>query len=294
MTRRDVLKLAALTPFAAPISAFASLGSPSTFVGLAVFKRIVSKAEAHGWRELPMSSLMGKIAPEFLGTPYVAYTLELDDHKEIPSCNLEGLDCVTFFESTLDLARMLKLGGSEPDDLLKQIVWTRYRGGRATDYASRLHYTTDWFFDNAKKGVIHDLTPELPGAEPFLQQVGYMSAHPESYRLLKADPNLVPRIHEMEETVNARRKWFLPLDKIAQAEHLLKTGDIVGVCTTHKGIDIAHTGICYRDDSGMLHFMDASSLDMKVTLEPVDFAKDFRWSKANTGIILGRPLEPRV
>jgi hypothetical protein len=294
MTRRDVLRLAALTPFAMPLSALANLGPTTRFFGLHVFERIVDKADAHGWRDLSMSELMGNIALEFIDTPYVAYTLELDDHKEIPSCNLEGLDCVTFFESTLDLARMLKLGGSDSRDLLKQIEFTRYRGGRPSDYTSRLHYTTDWFYDNAKKGVIHDLTPELPGAESFTQQVGFMSAHPDSYRLLKANPQLVPKIKAMEDEVNARPKSYLPLEKIAGAQHLFQTGDIVGVCTTHKGIDIGHTGICFRDTAGELHFMDASSLDMRVTLEPRDFSLDFRWSKANTGIILARPLEPQA
>ena len=285
--------MAASAPFIGPMSALARLKPATSFVGLPVFQRIVSKADAHGWRQMPMPTLMGTVAREFIDTPYVAYTLELDDHKEIPSCNLEGLDCVTFFENTLDIARMLKLGGSTPDDLMTQIELTRYRGGRLTDYTSRLHYTTDWIYDNEKKGVVKDLSKELPGAEPFTQQVGYMSAHPDSYRMLKANPDLVPKIHAMEETVNARQKWYLPLDKIGAAEHLFRTGDIVGVCTTHSGIDIAHTGICYRDDAEMLHFMDASSLDMKVTLEPRDFSRDFRWSRANTGVVIARPLEPR-
>ncbi len=287
-----MLRFAALAPFSSPLLAFATPPPPKKFVGLGVFNRIVAKADAHGWRTWPMSSLMGAIAREFIDTPYVAYTLELDDHREIVSCNLEGLDCVTFFESTLDVARMLKLGGSSPDDLLRQIRLTRYRGGHLTDYTSRLHYTTDWFYDNARKGVIRDLTPHLPGAERFAQKVGFMSAHPESYRLLKANPELIPKIKAMEDAVNGREKWFLPLDRIADAQHLLQTGDIVGVCTTHSGIDIGHTGMCFRDAEEKLHFMDASSLDMRVTLEPIDFSRDFRWSKANTGIILARPLEP--
>jgi len=292
MTRRDLLKISASVAMAVPFSALASLTPTGRFVGLHVLMAIVDKAGRENWRRIPMSELIGKVAKELVGTPYVAYTLELDDHREIPSCNLEGLDCVTFFESALDIARMIKLGKSSPDDLLKQIEFTRYRNGVASDYASRLHYTTDWFFDNCKKGVIKDLTPELPGAEPFTQQVGFMSENPNSYRMLKANPELLPKIRAMEQVVNSRPKWYLPLRKISQAEHLFATGDIVGVCTTHKGIDIAHTGICYRDAQGMLHFMDASSIDMRVTIEPRDFGQDFRWSKSNSGIIVARPVEP--
>ena len=66
MTRRDLLRFAALAPFAGPVSALARLGPSTSFVGLAVFNRIVEKAKAHAWVDLPMSSLMGNIAREFI------------------------------------------------------------------------------------------------------------------------------------------------------------------------------------------------------------------------------------
>ena len=84
------------------------------------------------------------------------------------------------------------------------------------------------------------------------------------------------------------------MDKLAAAEHLLQTGDIVGVATAEQGIDIAHTGLCIKDEQGIVHFMDASSArrSMKVTLEP-DISKCLNWSSKLTGVMFARPLEVR-
>jgi hypothetical protein len=262
------------------------------FKGEDVFKRIVSKAAAENWKALPIGELIGKIAMEFQGTPYVGFTLELSRDTESCVVNLKGLDCVTFFEDSLCMARMIKQGKSSPDDLIAEVRLTRYRGGKMGDFTTRLHYTTDWFVDNERKGVVKILTPELPGAEPFTQKVGIMSLHPENYRQLAAHPELIPAIKTFEDEINARSLKYLPMDKILGAEHLLQTGDIVGVCTTAEGIDIAHTGLCIKDEQGVVHFMDASSARsrMKVTLEP-DIGKCLNWSPKLTGIMIARPLE---
>jgi N-acetylmuramoyl-L-alanine amidase-like len=82
------------------------------------------------------------------------------------------------------------------------------------------------------------------------------------------------------------------MEKLEAAEHLLQTGDIVGVATSAEGIDIAHTGLCIKDEQGVVHFMDASSSRsrMKVTLEP-QISKCLNWSPKLTGVMFARPLE---
>ncbi len=262
------------------------------FKGHEVFDRIVSKASAGKWNRLPIGELIGKIAMELKGTPYVGFTLEVSKDKEYCVVNLTGLDCVTFFEDSLCMARMIKRGGSTPADLIAEVRTTRYRGGKMGDFTTRLHYTTDWFVDNQAKGVVKILTPDLPGAQPFTQKVGIMSQHPENYRQLVAHPEFVPIIRRVEETINARSLKYLPMDKLQADEHLLQTGDIVGVTTTEKGIDIAHTGLCIKDEQGVVHFMDASSSrrNMRVTLEP-EISKCLNWSSKLTGVMFARPLE---
>jgi hypothetical protein len=191
---------------------------------------------------------------------------------------------------------MLKKGGRTPADLLAEVTFTRYRGGRLGDFTSRLHYTTDWFADNETKKVVAILTNDLPGAEPFTQKVGIMTRQPDNYRQLAAHPELIPAIKRFEDQINARPMRFIPMAGLAAAEPLLKTGDIVGVCTTEPGIDIAHTGLVYRDDAGVAHFMDASSSKskMKVTLEAGPISGALNWSSKLTGAMFARPLEPHA
>jgi hypothetical protein len=298
MRRREFVRatlLGTLGVLGAPAiaaSAASPQPQPQPFVGEDVFVRIVNKAFAEKWDAVPIGELIGKIAMELKGTPYVGFTLEVSKDKEYCVVNLKGLDCVTFFEDSLDMARMIKRGKRSPEDLIREVQFTRYRGGRVGDFTTRLHYTTDWFVDNEAKGVIKILTPELPGAEPFTQKVGIMSRHPENYRQLVAHPELVSEIRGIEERINSRSLKYLPMNKLAAAEHLLQTGDIVGVTTTADGIDIAHTGLCIKDEQGVVHFMDASSArrNMKVTLE-ADISTCLNWSRKLTGVMFARPLE---
>jgi hypothetical protein len=294
LTRRELLRYAALgTLGLLGSSALArAQGDLEHFDGPDVFTRIVNKSSAENWAALPIGELIGKIAMELRGTPYVGFTLELSQDQELCVVNLKGLDCVTFFEDSLCMARMIKKGKSAPEDLLAEVQLTRYRGGKMGDFTTRLHYTTDWFADNQEKGVVKILTPELPGAQPFTQKVGIMTQHPENYRQLAAHPEYVAKIRVLEEQINSRSLQYLPMDKLAGAEHLLQTGDIVGVCTTATGIDIAHTGLCIKDEQGVVHFMDASSskANMKVTLE-TDISKCLNWSRKLTGVMFARPLE---
>ena len=268
---------------------------PRVFQGTQKFDLILAKAKAGNWKALPIGELMGKIAMELKGTPYKGGTLELSPDRETCSVNLLGLDCVTFFELTLDLARMIKKGGHTPADLLAEVSHTRYRGGVPGDYSTRLHYTTDWFVDNQAKHVVQ-LLSHLPGAEPFPQKVGFMTSHPKSYPSFGKHPELIAQMQQIEAAINSRSLNFIPLDKLAAIEPILKTGDIVGVCTNMPGLDIAHTGLVLRTADGVAHFMDASSKKstMRVVIEPGPISQVLNWSKNLTGAMFARPLEPRI
>ncbi|MBI5172397.1 MAG: DUF1460 domain-containing protein [Candidatus Melainabacteria bacterium] len=274
----------------------AAENAPLNFTGKEVLDRILSRARQGKWQLLPMSELMGKVACEFLGTPYKAFTLELSSRDEIVSVNLKCLDCVTFFETTLALSRLIKLGGTSAADLLKQIAFLRYYGGTAGDFSTRLHYTSGWFIDNQRKGVVR-LLEDLPGAMPFSPKVNFMSTHPSAYPQL-SDPQLVEKIKAREEALNRERLSYVPLAKLAGVEPFLQSGDIVGVCTRLSGLDIEHTGLVLRQGRGAsssVHFMDASSRkrNMKVVIEPGPLSRAFNWSSQLTGVVFARPLEPK-
>jgi hypothetical protein len=278
------------------VSAAIAARPVANFTGENVFNRISTKATEQKWRALPIGEVVGKVAKELEGTPYVANTLELYDDHEVCSVNMTELDCVTFFETALDLARTIKKGGNLPKYLFREVEFTRYRGGMLDDYTSRLHYTTDWFFDNEKKHVVRILS-DLPGSVPFTNKVSLMSEHPENIKQLKSNPELVSKIAKQEAAINARSMKYVPLDKIAAIEPLLKTGDIVGITTSHPGLDIAHTGLIYRTADGVAHFMDASSkkASMRVVIEPGSISQALsKGPKSWTGAMFARPLEPPV
>ncbi len=267
------------------------LDEPKQFSGEGVFNRLAGIAVERQWKNLPIGDLIGAIGLELRGTPYVGATLELYEDREVCSVNLLGLDCVTFFEVALNFARMVRRGVQlTPSALLEHVSYTRYRNGRLQDYASRLHYTTDWFYDNERKHVVQVITRELPGAIKFTKTVDFMSTHPNSYKQLKANPALVPAIAESEQLLNARTMYYIPKEKVAAVEPKLKTGDIIGITTTINGIDCSHTGVCYRDEKGTLRFLHASLDKKEVTLDDQLNKYLARVSK-HTGIMVARPVD---
>jgi hypothetical protein len=290
ITRRSLLRSFGLAAMAPAAKAAAMLGTKN-FEGYEVLDRIMAKADARRWKDLSIGGRVGAIAFELIGTPYVGHTLEIDDTREQCVVVLTGLDCVTLFESSLGMARMIAKSRRTAPDLMREVTFTRYRSGKIDGYPSRLHYTSDWFHDNQKKGVVRLITDGLPGARPFVKKIDFMSTHPESYRQLKANPRLVPVIAAQEAEITRRQPAYLPLERVADAEKLLQTGDIVGITTSTAGLDCSHTGLCYRDGRGALRFLHASSLQKKVLLDErlSDFlAKNSR----NTGIMLARPTGP--
>ena len=259
------------------------------FSGREVFERLFALAREQAWKKLAIGERIGAIGIALLHTPYVAATLEAGD-REVCSVDLHRLDCVTFFETALCFARMLKGGGRTPRALLEQVRFTRYRAGRLGGYASRLHYTSDWFADNARKRVVRLVTRELPGAARLEKRVNFMSTHPAAYPALAADPTLVRVIARIEDRINRRPMVYVPKDRVVDAQPFLMTGDIVGITTSIDGLDCAHTGLCYRDERGRVRLLHASTTAREVTLDD-ELTAYLARVPSHTGVMVARPLE---
>lgn len=266
-------------------------GLGEAFEGAPVLESLLAKASADNWQQQSIGNLVATIGLELRGTPYVAGTLEIDDDREVCSANLLGLDCVTFFETALGVARMIKAGDSGPTDLLAELTLMRYRGGKLTDYASRLHYTSDWFADNARKGLVDVVTRSLPGAEKYGKKIDFMSTHVSAYRQLSEEPILVDEIKAVERRLNESARYYVPKAKVSRAESELHSGDIVAITTSIAGLDVSHTGLCYRDESGTLRLLHASLTHKKVVLD-MELSKYLAGNGKQTGIMVARPLEP--
>ncbi len=265
--------------------------TPDRFSGREVFERLLALARAQGWRRLAIGERVGAVGLALLRTPYAAGTLETGDGREVCSVDLRGLDCVTFVETAVGFARMLEHGGRTPRALLGQVRFTRYRAGRLGGYASRLHYTSDWLADNARKGVVRLITRRLPGATRLARRLNFMSTHPAAYPPLAADPALVRTIARLEARLSRRPLVHVPRDRVAGAQPFLTTGDIVGITTSIEGLDCAHMGLCYRDEQGRVRLLHASTTSREVTLDD-ELAAYLARVPTHTGIMVARPQAP--
>lgn len=252
-----------------------------------VFDHIITYARANGFHELPLGEIMGKIAKVLIATPYVGGTLE--GSPERCRIDLTGMDCVTFFESVLGISRILKKGKSSFDDLIKEITYTRYRGGKLNGYLSRLHYTADWIADNEIKKVVKNITPTLTGAVPLALNVSFMSQHPQYYPPLADDAALIPKIAEIERGINAAKHWYVPTAAVKSVEPWLATGDIVAIATSKEGLDYAHTGVIFRDERNRARFLHAS-LDKKRVFLDKTISGYLKGVPSHIGITIVRPI----
>lgn len=228
------------------------------------------------------------IALTFLDTPYVAGTLEVNAEEQLV-INWDGMDCTTLVENCLALFRTAQKEEVTLDAFSKELQYVRYRGGEMDGYNSRLHYATDWLFDNVQKGVVEDVTKQL-GGEHFPNQVFYMSSNPEHYRQLKENSKLVEEIKQTENLINQRQYYFIPKDKIETIQQNIQNGDILLFTTSIKGLDVSHMAIAYKKDE-VQTFIHASTRHKKVIVNPeslVDYCKNIR---SNTGIIVLRASE---
>lgn len=253
-----------------------------------VFSRIIQKALKEGWASLPIGECMGKIATLFIGTDYVGGTLE-GKGPEICRVDLTGLDCVTFFENVLCMARILKKAKTSFDDFLAELTYTRYRKGILTDYTSRLHYTSDWIHDNEEKKVVKNLTKEL-GGKNYSVRVSFMSGNPGYYPALREFPEFIETIAEIEKEINKRKHWYIPRKGIKSVQRRLRTGDIIAVATNKEGLDYSHTGLVFRDEKNKIRFLHASSAKKKVLLD-TQLYKYIKSVETHIGITVARPLE---
>jgi hypothetical protein len=240
--------------------------------------------------EKPINEIVVEIAKSFLGVDYAADTIETPG-KERLLINLQELDCVTFYENSLVLARCIKKNKLTYDDYKKELQFVRYRSGVINEYPSRLHYTTDYFYDNEKKGVLRNITKEIGGVR-YKRRTDFMSVHIESYPRLKENPEFVAAMKKIEDEMYTREMYYIPKKKIEKVVHQIEDGDILGITTNIKGLDCSHTGIAIWQ-KGELRMIHAPSPGKKVQITGLSLRNYLMQIKKDTGIIVARPINPK-
>lgn len=193
-------------------------------------------------KEERRSKLILHIARKFLGTPYVAKTLETEG-KERLVINARQLDCTTYVENTMAIYLCVSNGQTSYDNYKNQLRLLRYANGEVT-YAARQHYFTQWIEENAKKGFVHELqSPTPPFTAVQLLRIDFMTTHVSLYPMLKDSPEDIKTIAQRERELSGRRYQYIPKSSIRNSSlfrSTIKDGDIIAITTSKKGLDTSH------------------------------------------------------
>lgn len=226
------------------------------------------------------------LARQFLGVPYVAHTLEVNDDERLV-INTRQLDCTTLVETVAALKLCTQAGKHGFADYLNALRQLRYRQGRMAGYPSRLHYFTDWIRDKVAMQLVTDIQqPNPPFSAVQTVNVDYMSTHTSAYKALKANAALVPEIRAAEQSLTGMKVRYIPkrsLRNSALLRQVVKDGDILAITCNKKGLDIAHLGFAVWRSNG-LHLLNASMIHKKVIEEPMTLYQYMQKHKTHTGI----------
>jgi len=249
-----------------------------------ICEELLSSAKARGDGAMPLPDLVVAAGERFLDAPYEAATLEGEGHEELV-VNLRAFDCVTFVENAVVLAGLIAAGRTCFADYLAALERTRYRRGRLDGYASRLHYFTDWLYDNERKGIVRDVTRSLGGV-PVRKALHSLTDRREDHPALK-DPATFRRLRLIEGACGRRLRFSVPKADLAGAADGIAGGDIIAITTDEKGLDVSHAGIAVRrgEEIRLLH---ASSAAGKVVLSEVPLRRYLAARRSRTGVIVGR------
>ncbi|HEU4556438.1 MAG TPA: N-acetylmuramoyl-L-alanine amidase-like domain-containing protein [Longimicrobium sp.] len=241
----------------------------------------------------PLGRAVARVGELALGTPYRAHTLEEylagggAPTAEPATCYLTVFDCVTLVESAQAVARTAAKPAAGWDAFVREMERMRYRGGVRNGYASRLHYFSEWITDNARRGLVRDLGPEL-GATDDRRPLRFMSTHRSAYAALKDDATY-ESIVRMERTLDDQPRHLIPTDRIPSVMPRIQTGDVLAFATSIEGLDASHTGLAYRDCAGVLRVLHAPLSGGNVTISRGDLHAYVAGIRRSTGIVVARP-----
>jgi hypothetical protein len=240
--------------------------------------------------EKPIGDIIAEIGQSFLGTDYEAYGIEKDGDEQLV-INLTGLDCTTFLENALIFSRLIKKGKTSFEDYQDELTYVRYRDGKIKQYPSRLHYFSDWIFNNQQKGIIKDITEDIGGV-PISFGPNFMSTHPDAYKHLKENPAFIPLIEDQEKEISSRTYYYIPKEKIFTIEGKIHNGDLIAFTTNVKGLDIGHVGIAVKEEDGRIHLLHAPQVGSKVQITETPLSEYVMSIKKHSGIMVLRSVEP--
>ena len=255
---------------------------------IAAFDRVMATAQIETLHMRPFGEIVQLVGETLIGTPYQDGLLDVGSEETLV-VDLGAFDCVLYVENVLALARGIAEEDYSFSGYVANLEDLRYRSGALDGYCSRLHYFTDWIFDNASREHMTNITRDI-GGEVLPKTLDFMTTHRDAYARLVSDSTYAC-IVGMEETIRDRELFFVPQDRIESVYGQLEAGDVIATATHIGGLDVTHTGFTHRTEGGGVGFLHASSTgEVKVA---DDLAAYIRSNDVQIGIIVARPIDPR-
>ncbi len=231
-----------------------------------------------------INELVVEIGKGFRGTPYVEKTLEIPGPEQLV-IDLQGVDCTTFLETVVTLARMVHRGEDSFEAFEQELEHIRYRNGKNEGYPSRLHYFSEWIAVNAEKGILQDVTQEIGGV-PYENKPTFMSENPQFYPQL-SNKEFVEQLQNIEASIARRDYFFIPKDQINQVESEIQPGDLIAITTSISNLDMVHVGFAV-EQNGRIHLMHASLANKEVEISEKPLHDYLAGNKSQSGIMVAR------
>lgn len=225
-----------------------------------------------------------EIGKWFLGTSYVEKTLEIPGEEKLV-INLQGLDCTTYLETVVTLSRLAKRADLSFEAYEAELEHLRYRDGVNTGYPSRLHYFSDWIYENQQKGILKDITQEI-GGQVYDNKPSFMSSNPQFYAQL-SNPEFVEDLKVTEKEIQGRKYHYIPKEEIGRVESKIQPGDLIAITASMKNLDIVHVGFAV-EKNGRIHLMHASTGSMEVEISEKPLSDYLAGFKSQSGIVVCR------
>lgn len=232
--------------------------------------------------------LMVTVSEAFIGTPYVAGTLE--GEPETLTINTRALDCTTLVDLAAAIVSAHLDGGTSWTDVANRLREMRYRSGRVDGYPSRHHYVSDWITENTFRGTVQEVTAEAPSARRKPLSLDFMTRHRDKYPAL-ADSAAYARMRSVESGLRGINASYIPKTDINSKATVafMRDGDIAFITTSIPGLDVTHAGVIVKDAAtGVPHLLHASSRAGRVILDSTPLQAYLARNKTVTGIRLVR------
>lgn len=251
-----------------------------------ICEALLLSSQWKGNKKSSIHELVIAVGKHFLDAPYEANTLESAGGETLV-INLRQFDCFTFVENCVVLARLIDTGKTSFEDYKTELENVRYRRGKLNGYSSRLHYFSDWLYDNENKGVVKDVTGEI-GGKPVLKKIDFMTSHSETYPPLK-NGQFFREMLAVERRLSGQFRHIVPKAGFGQVESKIKDGFLIGITTDTEGLDVTHVGFAVWKDHH-IHLLHASEKEGRVILSEKTLGHYLFEESARSGVMVAKVL----